>query len=140
MTLRRLTLRAHRLIRHSRLLQVAVLFAFWLAGNAVSQAAHLPIPGAVVGMLAVLALLLSRRLSLFTLRRGADWLLAELLLFFVPAVLAILKHQELFGLLGLKILAVIVVGTSSVMAVTAFTVDLCQRATVRHALPRRIVD
>lgn len=144
MTLHRLTLRAHRLVRHSRLLQVAVLIAFWLAGNAVSAAAHLPVPGAIIGMLAALALLLSRRLSLSTVRRGADWLIAEMLLFFVPAVLAILNHHELFGLLGLKILAVIVVGTSSVMAVTAFTVDACARASVhqglRHAGPRSILE
>lgn len=124
-------------MRRSRLLQIAVLCGLWLAGNAVSAAAHLPIPGAIVGMLLALALLASRRVSLFMLRRGADWLIADMLLFFVPAVLAVTAHHELFGLLGLKILMVILVGTSSVMAVTAFTVDVCHRATVRHAAPHR---
>lgn len=123
---------ARRLVRRSRLLQIALLCGLWLAGNAVSDAAHLPIPGGIVGMLMALALLASRRLSLFMLQRGADWLIADMLLFFVPAVLAVTAHHELFGLLGLKVLMVIVVGTSSVMAVTAFTVDLCHRATVHH--------
>jgi holin-like protein len=50
-----------------------------------------------------------------------------MLLFFVPAVLALLDHNELLGLMGLKILAVIIVSTIMVMSVTALTVDLCYR-------------
>ncbi len=126
---------ARRLVRRSRLLQIGLLSGLWLAGNAISDAAHLPIPGGIVGMLMALVLLASRRMSLVMLQRGADWLIADMLLFFVPAVLAIMAHHELFGLLGLKILTVIVVGTSSVMAVTAFTVDVCHRATARARVP-----
>jgi len=33
------------------------------------------------------------------MKRGADWLIAEMLLFFVPAVLALLNHKEFIGLL-----------------------------------------
>jgi NADPH:quinone reductase-like Zn-dependent oxidoreductase len=43
------------------------------------------------------------------------------------SVLAVLDHRELFGLLGLKILAVILGGTIAVMAVTGLIVDLCWR-------------
>ena len=50
-----------------------------------------------------------------------------MLLFFVPAVLALLDHRELIGTLGLKIFAVILVSTTAVMCVTALTVDLCYR-------------
>jgi holin-like protein len=103
------------------------VFAFWLVGEAVVRLSGIPIPGGVVGMLIVLALPSSRRMSIFSMRRGAEWLLAEMLLFFVPAVSAILDHRELFGLLGLKITIVILVGTVAVMGVTALTVDVCYR-------------
>jgi holin-like protein len=103
------------------------VFAFWLVGEAVVRLSGIPIPGGVVGMLIVLALPSSRRMSIFSMRRGAEWLLAEMLLFFVPAVLAILDHRELFGLLGLKTTIVILVGTVAVMGVTALTVDVCYR-------------
>jgi holin-like protein len=66
------------------------------------------------------------------MKRGADWLLAEMLLFFVPAVLALLDHREFLGLLGLKILAIIVLSTTMVMGVTALTVDLCYRWSDGH--------
>jgi holin-like protein len=127
MTSRQLMIRYRQSIYDSRLLQIGLLSGFWLVGEGVVRAAHLPVPGAVAGMLIVLALLASRRLSVSSMRRGADWLLADMLLFFVPAVLAVLDHRELLGLLGLKILVVIVVGTVAVMAVTALAVELCSR-------------
>ena len=43
-----------------------------------------------------------------------------------------LDHREFLGWVGLKILAVILLGTITVMGVTAFTVDLCCRWTSGH--------
>lgn len=128
-----LAIACRRMLHRSRPLQLALLAAFWLAGELLVRWSGLPVPGGIVGMLILLALLLSRRVSLFSTRRGAQWLLAEMLLFFIPAVLAVLDHQELLGLLGLKILAVILVGTVTVMSVTALTVDLCFRWRSAHA-------
>jgi holin-like protein len=127
MTARKFIVLFSRLVRRSRPLQIALLLAFWLAGVATVRIADLPIPGGIAGMVILLALLSSRRISVLSMRRGAEWFLADMLLFFVPAVLAVLNHRELFGLLGLKILIVIFVSTLAVMAVTAFTVDLLYR-------------
>jgi holin-like protein len=132
MTAHQLAIRLRRGIHRNRPVQIGFVLAFWLAGEAIVRLAGLPIPGGIVGMLIVLALLTSRRISISSMRRGAEWFLAEMLLFFVPAVLAILDHRELFGLLGLKILIVILVGTVAVMCVTAFTVDFCYRWSSGH--------
>ena len=113
--------------RSSRLLQTLLILVFWLAGEALVRTAGLPIPGAVIGLFIVLSLLGGKQLSICTVRRGAEWFLAEMLLFFVPAVLAVLDHPELIGLMGLKILAVIVLGTIIVMTVTAVVMDVCYR-------------
>lgn len=133
MAARALIIRFRHLVHRNRPLQVGLLLGFWLAGEALVRMAALPLPGGIVGMLIVLALLSSGRISRFSVRRGAEWFLAEMLLFFVPAVLAILNHREFLGLLGVKVLAVILIGTLTVMAVTAFTVDLCYRWTSAHA-------
>jgi holin-like protein len=127
MTAHHVLARFRRDLHSNRLAQTALLFGFWLVGEAIARLARLPIPGGIVGMLIVLALLSSRRMSLFSIRRGAGWFLAEMLLFFVPAVLAVLDHHEFLGLLGLKILTVILFGTIAVMIVTAFTVCICCR-------------
>lgn len=88
----------------------------------------LPVPGGVVGMALLLALLSADRLGIGNVQRGARWLIGDMLLFFVPAVLAVLQHRELLGVLGLKLLAIILVGTALVMAATAMTVEACLRS------------
>jgi holin-like protein len=105
-------------------LQVGLMIGFWLVGEFLVRLTNLPIPGGVAGMFVVLALLLSGRLDVAVVKRGAELLLAEMLLFFIPAVLIVLNHQEFFGWIGLKILAIILCGTFTVMAVTALTIDI----------------
>ena len=127
MNLRPLYTTLRRRIRLSRLLQIAVLIGFWAAGNLIVQLTGLPLPGGIVGMVLVLVLLSTGKLRLESMRRGANWFLAEMLLFFTPAVLANMKHPELAGWLGVQILVLIVLGTGIVMIVTALSVDLCCR-------------
>lgn len=127
-------LRTMRSVLHrSMILQVMILAGFWAVGEAAVRLAHLPLPGGIVGMAVVLALLSTGHIRPVAVRRGAGWLLAEMLLFFVPAVMAVLDHGELVGLLGLKIAAVIVAGTVMVMGGTALAVDLCYRWRLRLA-------
>lgn len=127
MSRRSISTRLQRFVHRSEPPQLALLLAFWLAGQGVVRLAELPVPGGVVGMLVVLLLFATRRLSVLSIRRGAEWFITDMVLFFVPAVLAILDHRELFGLTGLKVLAVIVGSTLAVMGVTGLTVDLCYR-------------
>ena len=122
----------------SRLAQILLLLAFWQAGEAIVRLAHLPIPGAIAGMLLVLALFASGRVGVAGMRRGAEWFLAEMLLFFVPAVLAVLDHGEFIGIVGLKVLAVILVGTIIVMGVTAIAIDIGCRLMMRQGVSRHV--
>ena len=114
-------------LHHSRLLQILMLCGIWFAGDSVARVLHLPVPGAIVGLFFALGLLGSGVISLHSMRRGADCMLAEMLLFFVPAVIAMIDHREFLGWVGLKLVAVILLGTLIVMSVTALTVDLCCR-------------
>lgn len=125
--------RALVIVHRSILIQIGVLSLFWKVGEGVVRLSGLPIPGGVVGLAVVLALLASGRIRPASVRLGARWLLAEMLLFFVPAVMAVLDHREFVGLLGLKIAVVIIAGTVMVMASTAITVDLLYRWRTRHA-------
>lgn len=125
--MRNLTVGFRHFVRRNPFAQIGLLLAFWLLGEAVTHFTGLPVPGGIVGLMIVLALLATRRLSIVSMRRGADWFLADMLLFFIPAALAVVTHRELLGLLGVKILAIICFGTFVVMAVTAATVDICYR-------------
>ncbi|HEX9082358.1 MAG TPA: CidA/LrgA family protein, partial [Holophagaceae bacterium] len=69
--------------------QVLGLAGLWWGADLAMRALHLPIPGSVAG-LGLLVLALRRGwLSLPWVKEGADWLLAEMLLFFIPAVVAV---------------------------------------------------
>ncbi|WP_127903652.1 CidA/LrgA family protein [Solirhodobacter olei] len=136
MTAHRLSVRFRYALHRSRTGQIALLAAIWLIGQAVVHVTGLPLPGGIIGLALLLFLLGSRLMSPLSLRRGANWFLAEMLLFFVPAVLAVLNYPQLLGVLGLKILAVILGGTISVMGVTAMTVELSGNWRARHAASR----
>lgn len=127
-------LHARAALRRVRSLQILLLAAFWLAGDLLVRSLGLPLPGGVVGMVLLLGLLALGWVDLRSVRLGAYWLLAEMLLFFVPAVIAVIDHQEFLSPLGLKIGLVILVGTVMVMTTTALTVDLLYRWRMRHAL------
>jgi len=117
-------------MRHPRqalIVQVLALMLFCLACDGLARRLHLPLPGSVLALGLLLLLLGLRVVPLAGLRRGADWLLAEMLLFFIPAVMAVSQHLDLLRAEGLRILAVILLGTALVMASTAFLVDLVWR-------------
>ncbi|MNW07714.1 holin-like protein [compost metagenome] len=63
---------------------------------------------------------------------GAGFLLAEMLLFFIPALMSLLDYGGLLRDEGWRILLVIGVSTLVVMLVTAFTVELVCRWSLRH--------
>jgi len=128
--------RSSRFVHRNTIVQIALILAFWVAGEATVRLSGLPLPGAMVGLAVLFLLLATRRLSASTMRRGAEWFLADMLLFFVPAVLAVLDHREFLGLTGLKILFVILLSTAAVMLVTAFTVDRCYRWSLHRAAVR----
>ncbi|SDH65532.1 holin-like protein [Vibrio xiamenensis] len=117
--------------------QIAVLSLIWLGADGVVRALHLPIPANLTGMLFLLLLVLCKVVNVEWFRRGASWLLAEMLLFFVPAVVAVVNYQDLLEQQGLKIMTVLVVSTILVIASTAWVVDKLYRFELKRARKSR---
>lgn len=84
-------------------------------------------PPTLVGMVLLLTLILCRALPLSWVRAGARWLLAEMLLFFVPAVVAVVNYAQLLMVDGWRIFAVIALSTLMVLGATAWVVDKVYR-------------
>ncbi|ETD89037.1 LrgA [Pseudomonas aeruginosa VRFPA06] len=123
-----------RLVRRlSRLAaELAVLIAFWWAGGWLAKAIGLPLPGGVVGLAALLLLFASGLLRPAWLQAGAGLLLAEMLLFFIPALMSLLDYGALLRSEGWRILLVIMLSTLLVMLVTAVSVEWMCRWRARH--------
>src|SRR5215471_21574004 len=76
--------RMKRFVHRNGPLQVGLVLAFWFAGQSIVRLTGLPVPGGVVGMLAVLLLFATRWLSVLSMRRGAEWLIGDMVLFSYP--------------------------------------------------------
>ncbi|CAG9296274.1 CidA/LrgA family protein [Celerinatantimonas diazotrophica] len=117
-------------------IQVTILSLIWMAANVFVQRLHVPVPSNLVGLCLLLILVFTRIIRPNWLRLGASWLLAEMLLFFVPAAISVIKYPQLIRQFGLQIMAVIFLSTLCVIISTAWTVDKMHRIEVRLARRR----
>ena len=114
------------------LVELAILCALFLLGGQLATWLGWPIPGGVMGLALLLILFASGVLKPAMLQLGAGWLMAEMLLFFIPALMSLLDYGTLVREEGWRILLVIAVSTLMVMVVTAVTVELVCRWRLRH--------
>ncbi|WP_151883433.1 CidA/LrgA family protein [Pseudomonas putida] len=114
------------------LIELAILCALFLPGGQLANWLGWPIPGGVMGLALLLILFASGVLKPAMLQLGAGWLMAEMLLFFIPALMSLLDYGSLIREEGWRILLVIAVSTLMVMVVTALTVELVCRWRLRH--------
>lgn len=103
--------------------QVGVLIAAWWLADEAASALHLPFSGGVVGLFVLVALLLSGWLRPAAIELGANWLLANMLLFFIPLVVSVVQFTQLLKTQGLMLFVNIGLGFASVMLATALTVE-----------------
>ncbi|WP_313713361.1 CidA/LrgA family protein [Pseudomonas sp.] len=114
------------------LAELTVLLALFLFGGQLAAWLGWPIPGGVMGLGLLLLLFACGMVKPATLQLGAGWLMAEMLLFFIPALMSLLDYGSLVRSEGWRILLVIAVSTLMVMVVTAVTVELVCRWRLRH--------
>jgi len=114
--------------------QTCILIGVWLLAQWVTRAFGWPVPGSILGLIALWVALDCGLIRLGWIEHGADGLLNHLMLFFVPAMLALVDHPEFFSLLGVKLLLAVIVSTLIVMCGTAGVVELSFR--LKHASHR----
>lgn len=103
--------------------QVLALGILAFACNRIAISLHLPIPGSVLGMGVLFLLLILEWIPEHMLRVGAAWLIGDLLLFFIPPVISVIKYEGVLEHYGLKLLLTLIIGTVVVMFSTGLVVD-----------------
>jgi holin-like protein len=98
------------------LTQISLLCALALISNYMSTRFSLPLPGSIIGLVLLFFLLQFNILRMEWIELGANLLLAELLLFFIPSAVGIIQYQSLLLTNGIQILTVVIVGTILIMA------------------------
>jgi holin-like protein len=97
---------------------LALLLLCQSAGEAAARLLHLPLPGPVLGMLALVALLGWRPLRA-PAGQAADALLAHLSLLFVPVGVGVMTHLALISQYGARMGLALLLSTWIGLAVTA---------------------
>ena len=106
---------------------LTAILLFQLLGEAVAYLLRLPLPGPVIGMVA----LFLAWPALGRVRQGIEQvsgtLLANLGLLFVPAGVGVMRHAGLLARWWLPLLLAVVLSTAASMALAAWLFDRLQR-------------
>lgn len=104
--------------------QIIIILMVWECAYCLQKLLSLPVASGVLGFFLLLFLLEMKWLKLAQVEQGADFLLGELLLFFIPPVVGVIQYQDLLMISGWKILLVILISTALVMMASVYTVKL----------------
>ena len=105
------------------LMQIGIVFAFCLVGEAVSLALPFPFPGTVISMLLLFAFLYLRVLKAEQIRQKTDFLLRNLSFFFIPAGVGLLSSIHLVRDYVWQLLAVLVLSSLITFLAVALSVS-----------------
>jgi len=103
---------------------LAIILAFQLAGEVISRAVHLPLPGPVLGMLGMVAALTASARLREMIRPVAQGLLNHLSLLFVPAGVGVVAHLPTLAAHGPALAVALVASTLLAIVVGAVTFTL----------------
>ncbi|WP_017470868.1 CidA/LrgA family protein [Amphibacillus jilinensis] len=103
--------------------QVAIIHIFLFLAIGLKAIVPIPLPTSIVGLLLLFSALFFNVIKLEWVEQGGRWLMAELLLFFIPSAVGIVNYDELAGVQGLVIVLVIAISTIIVVGITGLIVD-----------------
>lgn len=100
-------------------IQLLILYGFYLIGEWLRAAFNLPLPGSIIGFLLLFAALLLKIYPLRWIESGAQFLLAFLSLYFIPATVGVMQYGDVFTGKGLWLIVIVMFSTLLTMAVSA---------------------
>jgi putative effector of murein hydrolase LrgA (UPF0299 family) len=112
---------------------LALILAFQLGGEALARAVGLPVPGPVLGMIALVATLTAFPRLGDTLAPAAQTILSALTLFFVPAGVGVIAHLGVLRDAGPALAVALVASTVAAIAVGALVFAAVARLTGKGA-------
>jgi len=84
---------------------------------------HIPLPGSMLAMIALFLLLQFGIVKMSWIEIGVNFLLAELLLFFIPSAVGMIKYKSLLLKNGPEIIIVIIISLVTAMACSGWIAD-----------------
>lgn len=107
--------------------QISGLLGIALLGNKLTQVLDLHFPGSLLGILFIFLLLEAEIISLEWIETGANLLIAELILFFIPSAVGVIQYKQLIITNGVSFGFVILLSTVTVMVSTGLLAEFLNK-------------
>lgn len=108
---------------------VAILLMFQLGGEVVARGLGLPVPGPVIGLVAMFLTLTAVPGLRPRVEETAGTILKHLSLLFVPAGVGIVAHLDTFGRQGIALLTAVTISTAVAILAAVYAFRLVSRLT-----------
>ncbi|GGM35689.1 holin-like protein CidA [Paraliobacillus quinghaiensis] len=105
------------------LIQIIFIHVFLLLAIGIKSLFSIPLPASMIGLVLLFLALYFKIIKLEWVEQGANWLMAELLLFFIPSAVGIVNYNEIASWQGVEVILIIGVSTFIVMSLTAVIAD-----------------
>lgn len=105
--------------------QFLIILVINFAGVIIQNIFHLPLPGTILGMLILFVLLWTKVLKVESIEKVCDFLILNMIIFFLPPAVELLEYMALLKTGFLKIIVLLIATTVITMIVTGKTVDFC---------------
>ena len=109
------------------LVQVGVLWGFSAGGTAIQTLFHLPIPGNVIGLVALFGALATGVVKIGWLELGGGFLTKHLAFFFVPVTVGVIGFGATFARAGVGIVTALLISTIAGLVAAGVTTERLAR-------------
>lgn len=113
--------------------QLGLIVLIWAAAYLIQSIFNLPIASGVLGLFLLLILLHLGWIKLENIEQGTQFLLGNLLLFFIPPVVGLVQYQELLWQRGGQMIFTIVLSTICVMISSVWSIQFLLRKSKQQA-------
>lgn len=114
------------------IIQIGILYLFYLVGTFVQDFFHLFIPGSIIGMLLFFIVLMVCKPFEQFVSKGTGLILKHLPIFFIPATVGVMVYFDLFKGNGMWLIVITIVSTLMVLVGSAFTTRLVRTVKERR--------
>jgi len=99
--------------------QIGLLYVIYVIGTFLQKLFHLMIPGSIIGMLILFALLHYEPFQNLV-KDGCSFLVKNLALLFIPATVGVMEYFSLFQSKGIWTVFIVIISTVLVMSISSF--------------------
>ncbi|WP_128525214.1 CidA/LrgA family protein [Halobacillus litoralis] len=109
------------------ILQIIGLYVIYLFGTLIQNTFDLFIPGSVIGLIVLFALLSLKIISDRWLKQGVGFMITHLPFFFIPATVGVMSYAYVFEGKGAILILIGLLSTALVMGISGFVAQWMAR-------------